>query len=366
MQHRTTIRAFVLAYWNNVFAMMSGGPSVPLAIWAMFETGPTLKTVLWLTAGACIILSSFFVWRDEHRRANDLQEKADLVQATREQTEAIRAQTAALSQPAAIPQPVRKPLFDILQIAESECGWKLSNWTSEDQSDFSQGLRQAGLDGTIVFTGREMGVNYSSSTTHMYPLVPIASGYFIEHWIWLRVALERKNNAYIQTMHPGRDESRHYRDLHVEDGEAAITWVREQAEKYRSYAQRGRGHEDAGKTSTISEPDWPLPQALGWFWTRFRILLKYKEMVEYYEKTPERLMRMVAQLVFNHAEPPIPLYGVFPPLSEMQQIPQDRIEGWEFSDDARELFDKYWGGGRHINLNVRRSDIENRIKAMAE
>src|ERR1700690_3300592 len=94
--HSKRIRDFALAYWNNWFAIMSGGPSVPLAIATYFIQSDTAKTWLWATSGACIILSSFFVWRAEHERAEELETRANPVAAMNAQTEAIRAQTAAL------------------------------------------------------------------------------------------------------------------------------------------------------------------------------------------------------------------------------------------------------------------------------
>ena len=115
------------------------------------------------------------------------------------------------------------------------------------------------------------------------------------------------------------------------------------------------------------EPNWPLPDALLWLWEHIRKIQKYESYVEHYEAKPTTMMRKIAQLAFNHAEPQIPLYGINPPRTVMDLIPSDHIDGWEFSDDASELFDKWWATDRrYINLRVRRIDIENRLKKMSE
>lgn len=88
------IREFVRAFGTNWFAVMSGGPSVPFAIWALFVQNETARVGLWLTAAGCIVLSAFFVWRAERKEVVDLRMRVDIVAATREQTAAIREQTA--------------------------------------------------------------------------------------------------------------------------------------------------------------------------------------------------------------------------------------------------------------------------------
>jgi hypothetical protein len=68
-------RDFIKAYTRNWFAIMSGGPSVPLAVLTLFVDSSSAKLGLWITAAACIVLSAYFVWRTEHQRFLDAQAK---------------------------------------------------------------------------------------------------------------------------------------------------------------------------------------------------------------------------------------------------------------------------------------------------
>lgn len=68
-------RDFLRAFWPNWFALMSGGPSVPLAIWAFFVENNTAKIGLWITTAVCALLSAYFVWRPERKSVIDLTEK---------------------------------------------------------------------------------------------------------------------------------------------------------------------------------------------------------------------------------------------------------------------------------------------------
>jgi hypothetical protein len=54
---------------------MSGGPSVPLAILALFVESDAAKIGLWITAAVCVVLSAYFVWRPERLKVIDLTEQ---------------------------------------------------------------------------------------------------------------------------------------------------------------------------------------------------------------------------------------------------------------------------------------------------
>ena len=104
-----------------------------------------------------------------------------------------------------------------------------------------------------------------------------------------------------------------------------------------------------------------------WLWERIRELPKFEPYVENYEADPETMMGKVARMAFKHANPKLPLYGIYPPRTTLDLIPPDDVEGWEFSDDASELFNKWWNPKqRYINLLVKRPDIENRLQEMSK
>lgn len=93
---------------------------------------------------------------------------------------------------------------------------------------------------------------------------------------------------------------------------------------------------------------------------------------EYYEAEPAKMLGIVAQVIFNSADPPIPIKGISPPRTVMEIIPADKAAGYGFSDDATELFDWYDKDKppeqhrRYISLQVKRADIERRVKAIEE
>ena len=124
---------------------------------------------------------------------------------------------------------------------------------------------------------------------------------------------------------------------------------------------------ERARVERSDQPDWPLGEALLWLWEHVRTLPKYAPYVERFEASPDTMMGKVAQLAFNRADPPIPLYGVYPPRTVTDLIPPDHVDEWEFSNDASELSNKWWEPSqRYTNLRVKRSDIENRLKAMSE
>jgi hypothetical protein len=69
------ISHFVLSFAARWFILMSGGPSVPLAIAAFLVENKTAQTWLCITAVFCFILASFFVWREEYRKVATLRRK---------------------------------------------------------------------------------------------------------------------------------------------------------------------------------------------------------------------------------------------------------------------------------------------------
>lgn len=116
-------------------------------------------------------------------------------------------------------------------------------------------------------------------------------------------------------------------------------------------------------------------------WERIRRLPEFDEPPprlpfdsrrEYYEADPVKMAGIVAQVIFNDADPPIPIKGISPPRTVMEVIPQDIARGYMFSDDATEMFDIYDQDKpaeqrrRYTNLRVKRTSIERRVKAIEE
>jgi len=54
---------------------MSGGPSVPAAVFAAYVDNPWARGALILTAIGCAVLSSYFVWRQERIRVREVEEE---------------------------------------------------------------------------------------------------------------------------------------------------------------------------------------------------------------------------------------------------------------------------------------------------
>ena len=99
---------------------------------------------------------------------------------------------------------------------------------------------------------------------------------------------------------------------------------------------------------------------------------EFASLRDYYEREPAKLPGIVAQLIFNSTDPPLPIEGIAPPRTVMEVIPEDITRGYMFSDDATEMFDVYdrekpvEQRRRYTNLRVKRTDIEGRVKAIEE
>jgi hypothetical protein len=63
---------FVRSFGGHWFNYMSGAPSVPAAIIALYVSNPITEVLLWLTAAACVVLSSYLVWRVERLKVIEL------------------------------------------------------------------------------------------------------------------------------------------------------------------------------------------------------------------------------------------------------------------------------------------------------
>jgi hypothetical protein len=96
----------------------------------------------------------------------------------------------------------------------------------------------------------------------------------------------------------------------------------------------------------------------------------YPTLLAYYERDPSKLAGIAAQIIFNSAEPPIPIWGVAPPRKAVEKIPREIAMGYLFSGDAKEMFDVAdrekppEERHRYTNLQVRKRDIERRISQM--
>jgi hypothetical protein len=95
MDRTARVQDFVRAYCANWFSLMSGGPSVPAAVLAVFVTNASAKILLGLTAAVLFIISSFFVWRAERIRVIALDKTVQL-EAARTRWAELRAEGVAL------------------------------------------------------------------------------------------------------------------------------------------------------------------------------------------------------------------------------------------------------------------------------
>lgn len=99
---------------------------------------------------------------------------------------------------------------------------------------------------------------------------------------------------------------------------------------------------------------------------------EFASLRDYYEREPAKLPGIAAQIIFNSANPPLPIEGMAPPRTVMEVIPKDIAIGYMFSDDATEMFDVYdrekpaEQRRRYTKLRVKRANIERRVKAIEE
>jgi len=68
-------RTFLLSYTDRWLTLMSGAPSVPLTIAAIFIESVWAKIGLAMLAVFCLGLASFLVWRQERERALGLEQR---------------------------------------------------------------------------------------------------------------------------------------------------------------------------------------------------------------------------------------------------------------------------------------------------
>jgi hypothetical protein len=126
----------------------------------------------------------------------------------------------------------------------------------------------------------------------------------------------------------------------------------------------------------------PLHDAVMDAWERIRTLPEFDtqpshspefaSLRDYYEREPVKMPGIAAQIIFNCADPPVPIEGMAPPRTAMEVIPQDKARGYMFSDDATEMFDIFDRDKaaeqrrRYTNLRVKRINIERRVKTIEE
>lgn len=72
------IREYASALWEDWVALMSGAASIGLAFWAAYFPPQNVqagRTLLFLCAAACFIISSYRIWRNEHEHTLALKEE---------------------------------------------------------------------------------------------------------------------------------------------------------------------------------------------------------------------------------------------------------------------------------------------------
>ena len=270
--------------------------------------------------------------------------------------------------------PQRTTMVDLLKLTD-HIGKKITEPDSHIL-DFTTQFNQAAADGIFTVWGRPVINNQINHLTSNERLQPIPK----EHWYthrfdWVSAVdldgptLIIKNisdeNIWTRTYDSAK-QIVGFADLHV-DSTAAENWV--------------RNSQFALATSeSNSERYIPLAAAVMDVWERIRNLREFNErpahspeyatLRDYYERDPDKLYGIVAQIVFNNADPPITIEGMAPPRTTIEKIPEAKAMEYRFSDDAKELFDIFdtdkapGQRRRFINLRVNPSDIERRVQAI--
>lgn len=76
MDELPSIKNFVRSFGAHWFEYMSGGPSVPLMLGALFIPNRALAVATGITGIVCGLFASYLVWASERRRVNDLLARA--------------------------------------------------------------------------------------------------------------------------------------------------------------------------------------------------------------------------------------------------------------------------------------------------
>lgn len=88
------------------------------------------------------------------------------------------------------------------------------------------------------------------------------------------------------------------------------------------------------------------------------------KVIEHLNKNPDELPAIVAGFLIDRANSPIPIFGSRPPFKLIEAIPDDAANKFKFSDDARELIDRYDERNRYVNIAIRRRDLKRRINEL--
>lgn len=107
--------------------------------------------------------------------------------------------------------------------AEKEHDWDFGHY-SNSINDLGVGLRQAAVDGVLVFEGRKGCTDVPKNLKDHFPLVKIPS----EHFAEFDVYPFGEDNYDVQTYRPGHSHNKdgRYRDLHLGDKNVAVAWLR--------------------------------------------------------------------------------------------------------------------------------------------
>jgi len=141
----------------------------------------------------------------------------------------------------------RIPLIELRDLAEKN-GWDFSNMPKLNALEFAKELRQAGLDGRIIFWGRPR--KYSDEKLNLNePLHEIDS----EHWKGFTISglihvreedIGTEENNYVQSCNSFSSKKERFIDLYV-NKKTSISWLRKITNEYKEINDMGsKPHSD--------------------------------------------------------------------------------------------------------------------------
>jgi hypothetical protein len=216
--------------------------------------------------------------------------------------------------------------------------------STNEQGVFSKEFEQAASEGSVIVWGKRQFLNdailekipadhWVKSCIEMDPVIYSDISGVPESYI-----LENSRTQPRQKYDPNDFE---FWNLKVTSSEMRTIWPTGNAVS----------SDKTNKSELPSTKYLPLNEAVLDAWERIRTLPKFdmkpshspefESLRDYYEKEPAKLPGIAAQVIFNSADPPIPIEGIAPPRTAMEVIPQDKVNGYMFSDDAIEMFDIY-------------------------
>lgn len=224
LQQPPSVVEFGKALWRNMFSVLSGGISVPLAAAGLWIQNDLARLGFMVTAFLCAWTATYRIWADERRRVIELDP----------------------------PLPERISIVDLVKIAEKDHGWNFkSGW---ELLDLLHALRHAANDGILEIQGKkpQYGSSPPSDTWRraqlLFEVIPRSE------WSAFKLAIhapfaqnptEFDNFELLVTS--AADQAPRYFDPHLFDRVKAVKWLERQAEAIRGFSERTHREEEAAR-----------------------------------------------------------------------------------------------------------------------